>query len=310
MRLIQSKKKTLRCFLGFALIVCVLGLPSYSFAVKESTSKLTVYVVNYPLKYFAERIAGEHARVVFPVPGNVDPAFWMPDAETIQQYQRADLILLNGAHYAKWVQKVTLPQFRLVDTSSDFKNQLIRTEKTVTHHHGPEGKHSHEGTAFTTWLDFNLAIQHAQAIEKAFYSQRPDLGPVFKTNLKKLEQDLRKLDLEIKTFISGNSITPLVVSHPVYQYLARAYGLNIVSLLWEPDKIPDDREWNKLRAILKSHPARWMVWEREPERPFLARLKSMGMESLVFDPCGNVPEKGDFLSVMRQNIENLKQAFK
>jgi len=88
MRLIQSKKKALRCFLGFALIVCVLGLPSYSFAVKEPTSKLTVYVVNYPLKYFAERIAGEHARVVFPVPGNVDPAFWMPDAETIQQYQR------------------------------------------------------------------------------------------------------------------------------------------------------------------------------------------------------------------------------
>jgi zinc transport system substrate-binding protein len=234
----------------------------------------------------------------------------MPDAETIQKYQRADLILLNGAHYAKWVQKVTLPQFRLVDTSSDFKNQLIRTEKTVTHHHGPEGKHSHEGTAFTTWLDFNIAIQHARAIEKALSRKKPELSKVFSANVESLERDLKILDREIKFLVSRNPSNPLVVSHPVYQYLARAYGLNIVSLLWEPDKIPDDREWNKLRAILKNHPARWMVWEGEPERPFLARLKSMGMESLVFDPCGNVPEKGDFLSVMRQNIENLKQAFK
>ncbi len=310
MRLIENKKKELLCFLGLGFILVVLGLPSYSLAVKEPTSKLTVYVVNYPLKYFAERIAGEHARVVFPAPRDVDPAFWMPDAKTIQKYQRADLILLNGGHYAKWVQKVTLPQLRLVDTSSDFKNQLIRSGNAATHSHVPEGEHSHKGTAFTTWLDFNFAIQHAYAIEKAFHSKRPDLGPVFKVNFKNLEQDLRKLDLEIKSYVSGNPATPLVVSHPVYQYLARAYGLNIVSLHWEPDQNPDDREWDKLQAILKSHPARWMIWEGEPERASLARLKSMGMDSLIFDPCGNVPEKGDFLSVMWQNIESLKQAFK
>ena len=34
-----------------------------------------------------------------------------------------------------------------------------------------------------------------------------------------------------------------------------------------------------------------------------------GFDSLVFDPCGNAPDQGDFLSVMRQNIENLKLAF-
>jgi len=29
----------------------------------------------------------------------------------------------------------------------------------------------------------------------------------------------------------------------------------------------------------------------------------------VFDPCGNAPDQGDFMSVMRQNVENLKAAF-
>jgi zinc transport system substrate-binding protein len=78
--------------------------------------RLTVYVVNYPLQYFAERIAGEHATVVFPAPSEVDPAFWLPDPHTIAAYQRADLILLNGATYEKWLTKATLPYARRVDT--------------------------------------------------------------------------------------------------------------------------------------------------------------------------------------------------
>jgi zinc transport system substrate-binding protein len=157
-----------------------------------------------------------------------------------------------------------------------------------------------------------LIATHMRTFDRAdrLARKRPDLGPVFKVNFKNLEQDLRKLDLEIKSYASGNSAIPLVVSHPVYQYLARAYGLNIVSLHWEPDQNHGARKWDKLRSILKSHPARWMILEGEPERASLVRLKSMGKDSLVFDPCGNVPKKGDFLSVMRQNIESLKQAFK
>ena len=77
----------------------------------ESSSRsdgLTVYVVNYPLKYFTERIAGDHVTAVLPIPGNVNPAVWIPDANIIIAYQRADLTLLNGAGYAKWIDKVTL----------------------------------------------------------------------------------------------------------------------------------------------------------------------------------------------------------
>ena len=63
----------------------------------QADQVLSVYTVNYPLAYFAERIAGDQARVVFPAPSDVDPAFWQPDRETIRTYQQADLILLNGA---------------------------------------------------------------------------------------------------------------------------------------------------------------------------------------------------------------------
>jgi zinc transport system substrate-binding protein len=38
-------------------------------------------------------------------------------------------------------------------------------------------------------------------------------------------------------------------------------------------------------------------------------LKAIGVDSLVFNPCSNTPDQGDFLSVMRQNVENLIPAF-
>jgi zinc transport system substrate-binding protein len=80
-------------------------------------------------------------------------------------------------------------------------------------------------------------------------------------------------------------------------------------LHWEPDEVPTGEQIVGLRNILRDHPAKWMIWEGEPNPASVARLRAMGMNSLVFDPCGNVPEEGDFLSVMRQNVQNLRKAF-
>ena len=35
----------------------------------------------------------------------------------------------------------------------------------------------------------------------------------------------------------------------------------------------------------------------------------LGINGVIFDPTGNVPESGDFLSIMDQNVESLKQVF-
>ncbi len=274
-----------------------------------AAEKLTVYVVNYPLQYFAERIGGEHVNVEFPAPADVDPAYWMPDTKTISDYQQADLILLNGAGYAKWVNKATLPRFRMVNTSAGFKDQYIEAAEILTHSHGSEGEHAHESLAFTTWIDFSLAAKQAKAIAAALSHKRPELKELFQKNYQMLEQDLLKLDQDLKKLSSKDPARPLVVSHPVYDYFARRYGLNIKSVHWEPDEMPTDEQMLELNRILKAHPAKWMIWEGKPLPESTQQLQALGVKSLVFDPCGNTPDQGDFLSVMRQNVENLKPAF-
>ena len=85
--------------------------------------------------------------------------------------------------------------------------------------------------------------------------------------------------------------------------------MNMKSVHWEPEELPKDAQWSELRAMLKRHPAQWMIWEGEPLKKTRERLEAVGIHGLVFDPCGNTPVQGDFMHIMRQNVKNLKRAF-
>ena len=272
--------------------------------------KLKIVASNYPLAYFAERLAGNRASVALPVPADTDPAFWKPDAKAVGEMQKADLILLNGADYEHWLARVSLPKLKLADTSAGFRDRYIRIEQAVTHSHGPGGMHSHAGIAFTTWLDFEQAGLQAQAVADALARQRPEWKSGVMDNLASLREELAALDAELKTIVGSKPEPPLLASHPIYQYLARRHGLNLASVHWEPNEMPPAEQWSSLEKSLAGHPARWMLWEARPAPEIAAKLKALGVASLVFEPCANRPESGDFLTVMRANAENLQAAFR
>lgn len=275
----------------------------------NATEKFTVYTVNYPLAYFTERIGGEHVNVEFSAPPYVDPAFWKPDDETVRLFQKADLIILNGAGYAKWTRTVSLPMLRQVDTSKAFNANLIHIETNVTHSHGPKGDHSHGGTAFTTWLDFSQAALQAEAIYKALFRKMPTRKDYFAKNFEELKGELLELDKQMKEIGKRLAGAPLLASHPIYQYLARRYNLNIRMVMWEPGEDPGQHEWLHLQEVAKEHPAKWMIWEAEPLPVSVDKLKSMGISSTVFAPSMNKPDTGDFMDVMHKNVLNLRNAF-
>lgn len=272
--------------------------------------KPSVAVVNYPLKYFAERIGGDLIKVVFPIPANVDPAFWQAEPDGVLAFQAADVILLNGATYSKWLDRVSLPRKKLVDTSRSFKERYLPVKRFTAHVHGPGGAHAHAGMAFTTWIDFRLAVEQAEAVQNALARLAPEQKDEFAASFADLKNDLLTLDRRIDEIVAiKRAQPPFVASHPVYDYLARRYGLSIQSVLWEPEEVPSAQQWAELQTILKDHPARWMIWEVEPSSDSVAKLRSIGVESLVFDPCANIPDQGDYLTVMKQNVENLRSAF-
>ena len=308
----QRASSRRRCLIAVAslgaLLACGGGEPRHEAAVSERGTPV-VYTVSYPLQYFAQRVGGNVVRVVFPAPGELDPAFWQPEPEVVAEYQAAELILLNGAGYAKWTSLVSLPAAKLVHTSAAFEDALVRVEGAVTHAHGPGGEHAHEGIAFTTWLDPTQAIRQAAAIREAFAAAWPEHAAAFDQGFTGLETDLTALDEQLAAAVASDPARPMLASHPVYQYLERRYGLNIESVQWEPTEHASGGMWRDFRRLLSDHPARWMLWEGEPLAETAARLRELGVEPIVFDQCGNVPAEGDYLSVMQANAERLARAY-
>lgn len=269
---------------------------------------LVVYAVNYPLAWFAERIGGDEVDVRFPVPADEDPAFWDPSPDDIVAFHEADLILLNGAGYAKWVERASLPRRKLVNTSLSFEDRLMLVDGDVIHRHGPGGDHSHAGVAFTTWLDPIQAVAQARSIGQAMTDAMPARSDAFATGMARLESDLEALDADLAGAFAALRDESLLASHPVYQYLARRYDLDLRALVWEPHAMPGESDWKTLEALLKERPSRLMLWEAEPLLATRERLQALGILPIVFRPAMNRPEDGDFLSVMRANVEAVRRA--
>jgi len=273
-----------------------------------SHDRLSVYVVSYPLQYFAERIGGDRVNVSFPAREGEDPAYWRPAPEIVAGYQSADLILLSGAGYAGWIAHASLPRRSVVDTSTAFQDRIITVDDAVAHIHGPGGEHAHAGEAFTVWLDPTLALAQATAVADALASRLPAYRGEIDTRLNALAADLHELDRRLTSIAKRIGDRALLFSHPVYQYLVARYELRGESLHWEPDEEPSEQMWKDLDELLAGHHAQWMLWEAEPLVSTREQLEARGVQVVVFEPCGNRPSHGDFMTVMQRNARALLDA--
>ena len=179
------------------LMVIAIVMGACSEKKEEATQKETqapvVYVSNYPLKYFVERMAPPVVEVRFSVTADDDPAYWRPKPEDVLVLQKADLIILNGASYESWLNNVSLSQSKLVDTSAGFRDRLIPLKELTTHSHGMEGEHEHSETAFTTWLDLKLAI-----------SSRP--GTAKDAMVARWPQHKESIEVSVRQVVSGSEV--------------------------------------------------------------------------------------------------------
>ena len=258
----------------------------------------TIVTVNYPLQFFAERLVGDAADVVFPVPQDVDPSFWRPAIADISAIQSADLILLNGAGFATWIDRVSLPRSKVVNTTANIEDQFIRTE-SITHAHGEGEEHSHEGTASYVWLDPMLAIAQAEAVASAIIAR--DIAPADAVNdqLNELRSDLKELDAESRAAIDGLQNITIIATHPRYQYLARAYGLSISSLEWEAGAMPTQAEIADLEAVVEQTGAEVIFWERQPPDAAFEITRDLGLHNAVFSPLAHQVDGQSYLDTLR-----------
>jgi zinc transport system substrate-binding protein len=274
-----------------------------------------VYTTFYPVTYFTQRIGGDKVRVACPCPADADPATWMPDQSTLAAYQTADLIVVNGAAFEEWLEKATLPETRIVDTAKPFADEFIVFEDTITHTHGPEGEHAHEGIDGHTWLDPVNAKAQAGEIRNALVRRFPEFTEEFENGYAALARDLDALDARLKALAEKMGDQPLFASHAAYNYIGRRYGWRLENFHLDPQTMPDEDAFGAIKETLQRRPAKCMLWEAQPVAEIADRLRGeLGLESIVFSPCESpAPEEFalnvDFLYMMNANLDRLQELF-
>lgn len=311
-------KKYISFIIIIFLLIAVIGCKKDTANRKgKKDGKLVVYTTFYPTYAFAKALGGDLIEVVNPLPEDEDPIFWMPPREVIKQYQEnADLIIINGASFEKWIDKVILPENKIVNTAKPFSDNLIVIESAVTHSHGKGGEHAHEGIDGHTWLSPKLALTQAGQIKDALIKSDPKNKQSYENNYTALVAKLNELDQKITGMTADYDGKTIVASHPAYNYLARDYNLTVKSFDFDPGEMPSSEAIAKFKAETEKLIITHIVWEsypiKEVEEYF---VEEFNIKSLEFSPVESLSQADktagdDYFSIMNRNIENISLLFK
>jgi zinc transport system substrate-binding protein len=313
-------KMTLRVVMICALcaILACCGKKDREGTIKEGLSgkRITVYVTSCPLYVFTKRIGDGFVEVINPLPEGADPSVWMPEREVIEQYQqKADLIIINGASYEKWIDKVALPEEKVVNTAMPFESEFIRIKGVVTHSHGKSGKHSHEGIDGHTWLDPVLARTQSEVIKDALVAFDRKHAGKYEENFRGLRARLDLLDAELRILSNRYRGQVFAASHPAYNYLARRYGWKVKSFEFSPEAVPDEYALEHFEDFVSRNRVKYIIWEEYPSENVENYFsKKFGIKSVEFSPAENPAgreekSREDYFSIMEKNIKNIEGLF-
>lgn len=244
--------------LALASVVIVSGCTSRSAdqAKPSAPTATRVVVTSLVAEQITLELAESHFEVSKVVPDDTVSRLWTPKSDDVKTMQTAGLILLQGAGYDPWKDRATLPGSRLVDVSKGIYGEFIRIPDAVTHQHGPEGKHSHPGTMWATWLSPELVLSQVSTIESALTKKQPDHTDAISKASAKLRaqiQGQQEKVLPLKKSLEGRKII-LLADNSNYLYLAKAVGLECRYLHWPESEALNTEHQAELETVLKESP--------------------------------------------------------
>lgn len=271
-----------------------------------------IMVTSRPLLEITETLVDGAADVTLVVPDDTSSLVWSPSADDARQLQQAALILISGAGYEPWKSRVSLPGSRLRDTASGYYDQFIRIPDAITHQHGPDGKHSHPGTVWATWLDPNLCVAQIHAVSLSCKQLMPEHRQKTEAAEAKLSAEINALNSTIAVLkATANDEAILVVADaPHYQYLLERLGWKLQYLHWGPDETLSETDRAEFLTVWKNRPGEtsgiFLMDSRRPEES-AAFVRESGAVVVRIDLCETrSPESVAFPVRMKSNLQRLQ----
>lgn len=298
--------KNIKAFLLITLILSVIAfyLFSKNSSGIKSVDKLQTIVTFYPLEEFTKSIGPGETEVINLTPPGSEPHEYEPTPKDIVKIKSADLLILNGAGFENWTQKI-IPDLESQKTLVvDSSKNLPLIENIDARKRDPH-----------FWLDPNLAKIQVENIKNALIQKRPEQKVFFENNARDYQKKLSLLDQEISQGLTNCRTRKVIASHDAFSYFAKRYNLTVLPIAGiSPEEEPTTRRLAELTEILKKENIKYVFFETLAT-PKLAQTLAdeVGAEILVFNPleglsAEEVEEGKNYFTLQRENLKNLQKA--
>lgn len=183
------------------------------------------------LDHFVQKIGAGWIRSSVLVGEGGAPETYEPTPRQLTQIARAEVLFSIGVPFeSQLVAKVknVFPAVKIVDVSLKIKKRYFLQDHLPHNHHGhPEGSKTIDPHI---WLNPQIVGQLVAKIYQVLSNLRPELQPIFKTNLLAFQQELTQLHHQLQRKLRPFKNRRLYVNHPAFGYFCDAYQLIQVSI--------------------------------------------------------------------------------
>ena len=322
-------KKLISLITAIAVTASVLSLSACTHENKDS-GKIKIITTLFPQYDFAKTIAGEHADVKLLIKPGAESHSYEPTSADMMEIADASMFIYTGDSMENWAKtildSVKNDSLSVVDVSEGVKIATVdevSSYESSAHSHTDEetheDEHSHGIYDPHIWTDPQNAEIIVSNILNALIKLDPDNREIYEKNAENLIKELRLLDKDFETFFSSCENKKIVFGGKfAMYYFAKRYDLQYEAAY---DSCSGESEASpgkiaELIEDIKSENLRAVFYE-ELENPSVAQTiaKETNTQALLLHSCHNVTkdefESGaTYISLMRQNLENLKKGMK
>jgi zinc transport system substrate-binding protein len=301
------------------LLVLMFGIFTFAACGNQKTNnKLSVYASFYPLYDFARKIGGDKVEVNNLVQPGQEAHHYEPTAKQMVGMAQADLIIINGVQMESWIEELSANiKNKTLDTSQGVT--LIERTKNSDNQHIDDGhdedEHIHGADDPHIWLSIKNAKIQMENIKNKFVALDSKNKDYYQENYERYAFLFDLLDSAYQQELSTLANRNIIVSHRAFGYIANDYNLIQYSLSGiESDtdptptvmaEIKDFILENNIKAIFYQTFANSKVAELIAGSTSAKLYKLSTLESLTKAEMENGE---DYLSIMAQNLMNLKKA--
>lgn len=195
----------------------------------NENEKPKIVVSIAPQKFIIDKIAGDLVEVMVMIPPGTSPHVYDPTPRQMLEVGKSDIYFFVGKlgfeEASYYSIKDAYPHLTLINLCDDL--DLITGDN---HDHGD---HQHSGFNPHTWMSpQNMALM-AKRIKTVLAEKYPQHNEKLEKNLAAFQEEILRIDQEIKTQLSGLPNLTFMIFHPSLTYFARDYRLTELAIEFE-----------------------------------------------------------------------------